>query len=590
MYLTARPTGSRCGEEVRELSIHIPSEVVFFLNALGIPYPDIDVDQVREMAQAIDEFAVDVRKTFDDSTATLEEMESVLSGNSYQSILVLWSHTTGKMAELETAFDFASTALDIAADVIEAIQIAVLIELAALAASFIASMFTPAGPVTGPLLAAAARQIAKAMAEFLMWYIAGELMAKAFEPMLDKFDEFLRDALRPPDVALPTPGSSSKVHMDPEGVDRAIRVLESHVRDMEEHGEKLNNRLSELDFNTPGLDVPTDDLPGPANVSPPVDFTQPNPLTTMFPDLLPGPQQHPDAARQPTTEKPSESASARDSGSAAPGDSRTNGDTPRPVETSSDADVGRPTTTVPPEVVPSSAPGSTSLPAGVSAVGSDPSGQAGITADTRSIAPDNASSRSDAAAGTAPAHHEIGMSPGMVPQATAQSTSPAAGTQSAVGSSQTGAGSNAQRPTDAAAGKAQSGAGRGVGGQGAAGAPGGSDARPSDKKGSRTPWSRAGGKAGRVAPATKHPDQKVPAVSAGESGTSGEDARTQAAPDSPRATGPQVFAPSTAAPPPETPADKFTADDGDRDAPVAVPAKEADPSGVGTRPSASGSA
>lgn len=570
------------------MSIYIPSEVVFFLNALGIPYPDIDVDQLREMAQAIDEFAVDVRKTFDDSTATLEEMESVMSGDTYQSILVLWSHTTGKMAELETAFDVVSTALDIAADVIEAIQIAVLIELAALAASFIASMFTPAGPVTGPLLAAAARQIAKAMAEFLMWYIAGELMAKAFEPMLDKFDEFLRDALRPPDAALPTPGSSSKVHMDPEGVDRAIRVLENHVRDMEEHGEKLGSRLAELDFDTPGLDVPTDELP--ADVSPPVNFAQPNLLTTMFPDLLPGLQQHPDAAQQPTTEKPSGSASARESGSTAPGDSRTNGDTPSPVETSSDADAGRPTTAVPPETVPSSAPGSTALPAGVSAVGSDPSGEAGITADTRSITPDNASSGSDTAAGTAPAHHEAGMSPGMVPQATAQSTSPAAGTQSAAGSSQTGAGSNAQRPADAAAGKGQSSAGRGVGGQGGAGAPGGSDARPSDKKGSRTPWSRAGGKAGRVAPATKHPDQKVPAVSAGESGTSGEDARAQAAPDSPRAPGPQVFAPSTAAPPPETPADKSTADDRDRDAPVAVPAKEADPSGVGTRPPASGSA
>ncbi|MEU1525953.1 hypothetical protein ABZ413_27530 [Nocardia rhamnosiphila] len=569
--------------------MHIPSEVVFFLNALGIPYPDIDVDQIREMAQAIDEFAVDVRKTFEDSTATLEEMESVLSGDSYQSILVLWSHTTGKMAELETAFDVASTALDIAADVIEAIQIVVLVELAALAASFIASMFTPAGPATGPLLAAAARQITKALAEFLMWYIAGELMAKAFEPMLDKFDEFVRDALRPPDVALPTPGSSSKVHMDPEGVDRAIRVLESHARDMEEHGEKLGNRLSELDFNTPGLDVPTDELPGPATVSPPVNINQPNPLTTMFPDLLPGPQQQPDVARQPTVESPTGGAAAGESGAAAPGDPRTNGDTPPQVESSSGADMGRPAATAPPEAVPSSAPGSASLPAGVSAGGSDPSGQAGITADTRSIAPDNASSGADTA-GTAPAHHAVGMSAGTVPQATAQSTSSAAGTQSAGGSSQTGAGSNAQRPTDAAAGKAQSGAGRGAGGQGGTGASGGSDSRPSDKKVARTPWSRAGGKAGRVTPATKHPDQKVPAVSAGESGTSGEDARTQATPDNSRAAGPQVFAPSTEAPPPETPDDKSTADDRDRDVPVAAPTKEVDSSGVGTRPPASGSA
>ncbi|MCX0271702.1 hypothetical protein NLM24_13475 [Nocardia zapadnayensis] len=569
------------------MSIHIPSEVVFFLNALGIPYPDIDVDQVREMAHAVDEFAKDVRKTFDESTSTIEGMENVLSGETYQSILVLWSHNSGKMAELETAFDVTSTALDIAADVIEAVQIAVLIELAALAASFIASMFTPAAPVTGPLLAAAARQIAKALAEFIIGYIAGKLLAEAFEPMLEKFNEYILDSLKPPDNAGPTSGGNGKVYMDPDGVDNVVTTLENQAREMQEHGDKLGNRLSELDFSTPGLDVPTEEFPGQNNMFPTMDGIPPSLLPSIFPDLVPGAQQ-PSNVQQPSVEEPSKGASVPESGSSVPGDPRTDAGTAPPVEASSDPGTRQSAPGVP-ETVPSSAPGSVLSPTGVSSGGIEPSGQAGHAAETRSVAPESAGTGSDTA-GSAPAQQHSGVSPGMVPQAaTTQSTQAAAGAQAGAGSSQPGAASNGQRPADAAAGKPQSGAGRGAGGTGGSG---GSDARqqPSDKKVSKTPWSRAGGKAGRVAPTTKRSDEKVPAVSAAEPGTSREEAPTTQA----VAGGvPQVFAPTTAAPPPAAvapppePSDnKSTGDDRDQDVPVAAPAKDAEHSGAGARPPA----
>ncbi|MGW5750943.1 WXG100-like domain-containing protein [Nocardia rhamnosiphila] len=571
------------------MSIHIPTEVVFFLNALGIPYPDVDVDQVREMAHAVDEFAKDVRRTFDESTSTIEGMESVLSGETYQSILVLWSHNSGKMAELETAFDVTSTALDIAADVIEAVQIAVLIELAALAASFIASMFTPAAPVTGPVLAAAARQIAKALAEFIIGYIAGELLAKALEPMLEKFNEYILDSLKPPDSSVPTSGGDGKVYMDPDGVDNVINTLDSQAREMQEHGDKLGNRLSELDFSTPGLDVPTEEFPGQNNMFPTMDGIPPSLLPSIFPDLVPGAQQ-PSNVQQPTVEEPSTNASAPASGSSVPGDPRTDAGTAPSVDASSDPGAGQSAPGAP-GTVPSSAPGSALSPTGISSGGAEPSGQAGHAAETRSIAPESAGIDSDTA-GSAPAQQHSGVSPGMgmVPQAaTTQSTQAAAGAQAGAGSSQPGAASNGQRPADAAAGKSQGGAGRGAGG---AGGSGGSDARqqPSDRKVSKTPWSRAGGTAGRNAPTTKRSDEKIPAVSAAEPGPSREEALT-----TPTVAGgvPQVFAPTTAAPPPATAAqppeqadNKSTGDDRDQDVPVAAPTKDAEHSGAGARPPA----
>ncbi|MGA6206469.1 hypothetical protein ACPESR_17165 [Nocardia testacea] len=570
------------------MSIHLPTEVVFFLNALGIPYPDVDVDQVREMARAVDDFAKDVRRTFDESTSTIEGMESVLSGQTYQSILVLWSHNSGKMAELETAFDVTSNALDIAADVIEAVQIAVLVELAALAASFIASMFTPAAPAAGPLLAAAARQIAKALAEFIIGYIAGELLAKALDPMLEKFNDFILDTFKPPDSAVRTSGDGGgKVYMDPDGVSNVITTLESQAREMQDHGDKLGNRLSELDFSTPGLEVPTEEFPGQNNVFPVVDGIPPSLLPSFFPDLLPGLQQ-PGNVHQPIAEDPSRGASAPAPGSSVPADPRTDTGTAPPVDASSDQGAGQSAPGAP-ETVPSSVPAGAVSATGITSDGNETVGQPGHSAETRSVAPENAGIGSDAA-GSAPAQQHSGVSPGMVPQAaTTQSTQASAGAQAGTGSSQPGAASNGQRPADAAAGKPQSGAGRGAGGTGGAG---GSDARQQqpDRKVSKTPWSRAGGKAGRVAPTTKRTDEKVPAVSAAETGTSREEAPTT----QPVVGGvPQVFAPTTAAPPPaaatqppESSDEKSAGDDRDRDVPVAAPAQDAEHSGAGARPPA----
>ncbi len=545
---------------------------MFFLNALGIPYPDIDVDQVREMGQSINEFAVDVRRTFDEGTGTIGEVESAMSGDSYQAILVQWSYILGKMEELDTAFDIAAAALDIAADVIEAVQIAVLIELAALAASFIASMFTPAAPATGPLLAAAARQIAKEMAEFVMWYIAAELLAKALDPMLDRFDQFIRDALRPPDVAPPAPGSAPVTHMDPDAVSRYITILENQARDMEEHGQKLNDRLDNLDFTTPGLDVPPGEWPSPTSVVPPAGSTQPVPLPSIPPNMLPDEQ-------QPIAETPSRNPSAPEAGSSAPGDQPAKVGTAPPAGVSSGTETSQPTTVTPETVSPAAsaagaAPGDSLSPMSVSPGGIDSSGQGGNSADSGSITPDSVGSSSDPA-GSAFAHYGPGVTAAMGPQSAMQ-TSPSA-SASAPGQSQAGsAASNGQRPTDAA-GKAQGSAGR------ASGGPGGSDAgQPSGRKSSKTPWSRAGGKAARVAPETEPSGRKVPAVSAGESGTSGEEARTTSA-TSPGHEGPQVFAPSVAAPPPESSNDKSTGEDRDRDVPVEAPVKDSDTSGVGGR-------
>lgn len=571
------------------MSIHIPSEVVFFLNVIGVPYPDIDVDQVRELAESTREFATDVRVTFDASTGTLDDMGSAMSGDSYQTILVGWAYYYDKMAELDTAFGLAATALDIAADVIEAIQIAVLIELAALAASFIAGMFTPAGAVTGPMIAAAARHIAKQMAEAIMWYIAAEVVAKAVEPLVEKFHQFIREGLEPPPIPLSTSGSGQgKFYLDPDEVERYSRLLDSHADDLVSHGEKYSEKLAKLDFTTPGLGVEPADWSDPSNMPPPVDSTP----AGVPPGVSP-------VAQLPTGNTPSGNipeglSSPENRRAETPGDPRTAPNTGMPDAAASTNDPTRPMpTTVSPSDAAGTTPGSTpSSLGGVPSSGTDlPTGEGTAAADRRAIATENTGYSADRA-GTEPGQHSVGETVGVVPPGTGQATPSAPGQSSqaaspaAQGQRQadpaTGRGSGAssregQRPADPAAGKGQSGAGRTAGGSGP-------DAqRPAARQVSKTPWSRAGGSAARGGSTTKRPAVEAPATATREVADHGD--AVQATPvksDAPQQTGPQVFAPDTTAPPPGAPSDTGTADG--QEASAEPSSKDVDASAVSAQP------
>lgn len=560
---------------------------MFFLNVVGVPYPDVDVDQVRELAESTREFATEIRITFDASTGTLDDMGSAMSGDSYQAILVGWAHYYGKMSELDTAFDVAATALDIAADVIEAIQIAVLIELAALAASFIAGMFTPAGPVTGPLIAAAARQIAKQMAEAIMWYIAAELVAKAIEPLVDKFHRFVREALQPPEIPLSTSNSGpDRYYLDPDEVERYSRLLDSHADDLLSSGEKFGDKLANFDFTTPGLGVEPADWSSPSDVPAPVD-SNPSGVPSSTPPGVSPVVQIPTSGLQPGNSQEADSSSPGKSRAETPGD-------PRSVPGVNPSDPAAPTAdpTRPAAVSPSTAADSAPSSVGdVPSSATDVRGRDASTAGDRTMATEY-SGPSAERSGSEPVEHRVGETMGAVPSGTVQAAPSTPGQSSqaapaaaqgqrpadaAAGKGPGGSGRDGQRSADAAAGKGQGGAGR------AAGSSGPGAQRPVGRGASKTPWSRAGGKAARVGSTTERPEVEAPETGVKAAADRGEVVQTTPiASDVPQQTGPQVFAPDTAMPPPGASSETGTGDD--RTTSAEPPSKEVDASPVGVRP------
>ncbi|NUP26806.1 MAG: hypothetical protein HOQ44_08950, partial [Nocardia sp.] len=115
------------------MAIEIPHEVAAFLNFIGVPYPDINEDQVRELAGHVRTFADEVSGTHSAATGAIGEMGSVYQGESYRALVASWANlSSSHMEKLDELCRGVARALEIASDVIAAVKVAVLTELVVL--------------------------------------------------------------------------------------------------------------------------------------------------------------------------------------------------------------------------------------------------------------------------------------------------------------------------------------------------------------------------------------------------------------------------------------------------------------------------
>ncbi|MBF6241579.1 hypothetical protein IU474_31540 [Nocardia otitidiscaviarum] len=243
------------------MAIQIPSEVALFLNFLGFPYPDINEDHVRELADQVRTFAEKVRNTHTAATGTINDMGSVYSGYSYEQLVTTWARMSAtNMADLDQACTVVATALDAAAVVIVSVKIAVLTELAALAVAYATAMSAAVATsglsaTMGPAIAAAARRLLVAMEQTLLSYLLAEVIGRAVEPLEETVArvvngfayESARRALGVPSEAGPT----QTLHIDPDEVLRYAKVLDDHAADITRHAQDFANNVAGLDFTTP---------------------------------------------------------------------------------------------------------------------------------------------------------------------------------------------------------------------------------------------------------------------------------------------------------------------------------------------------
>ncbi|MGV9411227.1 WXG100-like domain-containing protein [Nocardia sp. NPDC003693] len=248
------------------MAIEIPSEVVLFLNFAGVPYPDVDEDQVRELAQQMREFAGRVRQTHESATGAINDMGSVYSGYSYRQLVAAWGRMSNThMAELDRTCEVVARALHAAATLITVVKAAVLAELAALAAVYGSSL--AATIATSGLAAAltqavtvAARKLVGVMEQVLLAYLAAEVLGKAIEPLEQVVADMInRVTYRAVTDLLDVPEDGASVQplsIEPDEVSRYADMLNGFADDILAHASDFANKVGELDFTTGGARYP----------------------------------------------------------------------------------------------------------------------------------------------------------------------------------------------------------------------------------------------------------------------------------------------------------------------------------------------
>jgi uncharacterized protein YukE len=244
------------------MAIELPGEVVSFLQFIGVNWPNVNEDKVREFAAHVREFAQNVDDTHQDSTATVKRLGQVYQGASYEALLAKWAQLSNShMNELVEACHTVATALDVAADVIVAMKGEAIAELVVLAATFVADQ---AAAVATLGLAEAAEVLVVEAAEKLMdfleqqleQYIIGQVIEAAMDPLVDVVGRAVSGLVfRTTESALGVSaggGSTGAVgegfSVDPEQMHAHAELMRGHAKTVASHAEAFRTKLATVSF------------------------------------------------------------------------------------------------------------------------------------------------------------------------------------------------------------------------------------------------------------------------------------------------------------------------------------------------------
>ncbi|MEY9876451.1 uncharacterized protein YukE [Streptacidiphilus sp. MAP12-33] len=239
------------------MAIELPGEVASFLQFIGINWPQINEDRVREFASHVREFATNIEDTHQQATDTVKAMGQHYQANSYELLVSKWAHLSqGHMQELLDACHVLADALDAGADYIVGMKTECIAELVGLAASFIADQ--AAAVATLGLAEAAMALIVKAaetavdyLEQQLVQYIIGQVINAALTPLLGVVEKAvagmtysaLEDMLG---VSGNGPGDGFMIH--PENLTAHAQLFAVHAEAVQSHAQNLTGKLAGMSF------------------------------------------------------------------------------------------------------------------------------------------------------------------------------------------------------------------------------------------------------------------------------------------------------------------------------------------------------
>lgn len=249
------------------MALDPPMEVVQLLNFIGVDWPMINEDTVREVAGHVQEFADNIQSAHQDATDTIQKMGSAYQGASYDLLVQRWTQMSSThMTELVDGCKVVVEALHAAADFIIAQKGVAIAELVVLAVSFVADQAAAVATfgLAEAALAAielAARKAIEFLEQQLEQYILAQVIEagfKALQPIIQRaLDGFVFQAAS---AALGVPagggggggggggavGSGFQVVADE--LRSHAQVLHGHADAVASHAQVLTGKLTGVSF------------------------------------------------------------------------------------------------------------------------------------------------------------------------------------------------------------------------------------------------------------------------------------------------------------------------------------------------------
>ncbi|MFF2806596.1 WXG100 family type VII secretion target [Streptomyces sp. NPDC058000] len=240
------------------MAIELPEEVVSFLSLIGINWPTVNEDKVREFASHVREFAENVEAAHQDSTATVKRLREAYDGASYEALLAKWGQLSDRhMEELVRACHAVATALDVAADVIVGMKVETIAELIVLAVTFVADQAAAVatfGVAEAALIAIeeAAKRLVNALEQQLEQYLIGQVIEAAIDPLIEVVAGAVSGLVfQAAESALGVSGGgpgSSGFRIDPDALESHARTMHGHAETVAGHAQAFQSKIAGVSF------------------------------------------------------------------------------------------------------------------------------------------------------------------------------------------------------------------------------------------------------------------------------------------------------------------------------------------------------
>ena len=233
------------------MAIELPGVVAKLLNAIGIPWINVNEDTVRDFATHVRTFGSDLSSTHGDATATLTGLGSSYQGAAYEALMKMWGDkTTTHINDLVEGCDVLATALDAAADCIVTEKMACIGELIGMAVAFFADEAAAAvtfglSELALPAIEFGARKLVEALEQQLEQYVVGQVMNAAMQPLMSKIDSLVEGLVFGGGGGGGATAASYEVHFG---------ELSTQATAMQGHADTIRSTVTNFTSNVSGLD------------------------------------------------------------------------------------------------------------------------------------------------------------------------------------------------------------------------------------------------------------------------------------------------------------------------------------------------